>query len=259
MTNQKKHSFYMHYEKNNSNSKRSNKINYLAKILYIESGIIEINSESLQLIAPSNYVIWIPANVPHTVKTSHQNGYTCLYISGLFLSNSPEYPCLILQTAIIKALFEDFTQRRTSKIVDKWDTCQAEILVNRITQAERHDSYLPNSKDFLLSKILRTISINPGDSTTLKEWATILNSSERNLARLFQRYLGLSFTKWRNRARLLKAIKLLKDDCPSNEMAIELGYSTLPAFRATFRKLLGITPEHYRKSTKKTSSKYQRK
>lgn len=247
----KNHSFHINYEKNGKNKKHSQTENYLAKVIYTKSGIIELNTGNLQLISPYNYVIWVPANMPYTVHTNHPNGYICFYIENSFLLNPPKIPCLILQTTIIKALFEDFTLRRVSKIIDKWDTCQAEILLERIIQAERHESYLPCSKNSLLSNILQKISSNPGDSTTLKKWATILSCSERSLARLFQRDLGMSFTKWRNRARLLKAIKLLQNNHPPNEIAIELGYSTISAFRATFRKLLGITPEHYRNQQKK--------
>jgi AraC-like DNA-binding protein len=59
----------------------------------------------------------------------------------------------------------------------------------------------------------------------------------------------MTFTRWRQQARLLAAVQMLANDRPVTEIATELGYDSPSAFSAMFRKALGSSPTEYFRRT----------
>ncbi|WP_441256827.1 helix-turn-helix domain-containing protein [Bradyrhizobium sp. 482_C4_N1_1] len=56
---------------------------------------------------------------------------------------------------------------------------------------------------------------------------------------------GFSFTEWRQRVRLMRALEMLADEIPVTTIALDLGYETVSAFIALFRRTFGTTPARY--------------
>ncbi|OHX13152.1 AraC family transcriptional regulator [Chromobacterium sphagni] len=213
----------------------------------ISLGLMELLLEDQRVVAPAQYLLWTPAEVPHAAYIRHAMHYTSIYINREQAARLPAHICLIEQTSLIRALLDDFCQRQITVISDPWDTRQAELLVERLVRASHEESYLPDSAQRLLQPILQAIRQDPADATTLKQWAEQVFSTERTLARLFQRELGMSFGQWRARARLLEALSRLKQGDSVQDISAALGYATPSAFIAMFQKQLGDSPERYRR------------
>jgi AraC-like DNA-binding protein len=79
----------------------------------------------------------------------------------------------------------------------------------------------------------------------MEEWARWAGISPRTLARRFAGETGFSFTAWRQRMRLLRALELLAIGKPVSTVAIDLGYQNVSAFIALFKRTLGMTPGQY--------------
>lgn len=217
-----------------------------ALLLRIHPGLIEIELDKRRLIATAEYLIWIPAGTTYATYVRQPIKYMSISVSNVLAARLPDKPCLFVQTAVVRALLDDLHQRRVLSVVDEWDVRQAELLIEHLVRAGYQDSYLPEIHNHQLTQILKSIQLHPDDSTTLAQWAQLVNSTERTLARHFQRELGMNFIQWRNRARLLQAITWLQEGWPVQRIAARLGYSTPSAFITMFRKLLGFTPERYR-------------
>ncbi|MFJ7111440.1 helix-turn-helix domain-containing protein [Pseudomonas sp. NPDC098740] len=56
---------------------------------------------------------------------------------------------------------------------------------------------------------------------------------------------GFTFSQWRRRARLLRALERLAAAVPVTTIALELGYENVSAFIAMFRRTFGVTPGRY--------------
>ena len=97
-----------------------------------------------------------------------------------------------------------------------------------------------------LRALCQTLLDAPGDSRTLDEWAATLNASARTLARHFQSETGLSFGAWRQQARVLEAMGRLGNGAPVTQVALDLGYDSVSAFSAMFRRAAGASPSDYR-------------
>ncbi|SMF05648.1 AraC family transcriptional regulator [Pseudogulbenkiania subflava] len=213
----------------------------------ISLGLIELEVDGSKLTAPADYLVWVPADLPHAAYVRLAMAYTSVYVDDALAARLPAGPCLIQQTPVVRALLEDFCQRRVTAMAGDWDVRQAELLVEHLVRAGAEDSYLPESADRQLAPILHAIRLDPADATTLAQWAEQVHSTERTLARRFQRELGMSFVQWRNRVRLLQALAWLKEGWPVQEIAARLSYGTASAFIAMFRKQIGFSPERYRR------------
>jgi len=82
----------------------------------------------------------------------------------------------------------------------------------------------------------------PGSASTLDDLAHRYGASRRTLERLFRRQTGLSFGLWRQKVRLLHAIRLLAEGKSVTETALDTGYASLSAFIAAFKRTFGYTP-----------------
>ena len=62
---------------------------------------------------------------------------------------------------------------------------------------------------------------------------------------MFPLETGMTFSKWRQQARLLCGIRMLAEGMAISTVAIDLGYESPSAFSAMFRRALGIAPSEY--------------
>ncbi|ERE04665.1 AraC family transcriptional regulator [Pseudogulbenkiania ferrooxidans] len=213
----------------------------------INLGMMELLLDDRRVVATAQYLLWTPPAEPHAAYIHQAMHYTSIYVEDGVAAQLPPSTCLLEQTPLVRALLDDFSQRQITVPAEPWDIRQAELLCQRILQSGREASYLPDSRQRLLQPILDAIRQDPADATPLKAWAERVFSTERTLARLFQRELGMSFGQWRGRARLLEALSRLKQGDSVQDISARLGYATPSAFIAMFQKQLGDSPERYRR------------
>jgi len=104
---------------------------------------------------------------------------------------------------------------------------------------------LPMPRDARLIRIARVLSDQPDDGRRLREWAAWAGIAPRTLTRRFVAETGFTFTAWRQRVRLLKALEWLAAGRPVTAVALDSGYDNVSAFIAVFRRVFGVTPGRY--------------
>ena len=114
--------------------------------------------------------------------------------------------------------------------------------------------HLPMPRDKRLRGLCLALLEQPGDPRTLDEWAPSTNASPRTLARLFVAETGLTFGAWRQQARVLEAMGRLGGGQAVTDVALDLGYDSVSAFSAMFRRAAGVSPSAYRPSRWRRSS-----
>jgi AraC-like DNA-binding protein len=92
------------------------------------------------------------------------------------------------------------------------------------------------------------LEANPADNRGLPALAQAVHLTERTLMRRCQRDLGMSLNEWRQRLRVVKAMTFLEAGQTVETVALDLGYSGASAFIAMFKRLMGATPDEYRRS-----------
>jgi len=103
----------------------------------------------------------------------------------------------------------------------------------------------PILHDPRLSRVARALLDNPGDQRSIEEWAKWAGISERTLSRRFVVETGFSYTNWRHRARIMRALEMLAEAVPVTTVAFYVGYESVSAFIALFKRTFGVTPSAY--------------
>jgi AraC-like DNA-binding protein len=85
----------------------------------------------------------------------------------------------------------------------------------------------------------------PGDSRALEKTAREAGASKLTLERLFRAETHMTLGRWRQRSRLIEALRRLAAGHAVTRVALEVGYESPSAFVAAFRRELGTTPGRY--------------
>jgi AraC-like DNA-binding protein len=79
----------------------------------------------------------------------------------------------------------------------------------------------------------------------MDDWALRLGVDVKTIQRLFVKETGMTFGRWRQQARLLRALELLATGERVIDVALALGYESPSAFATMFRKQFGHTPSQF--------------
>ncbi|MDC0611432.1 helix-turn-helix transcriptional regulator [Vibrio sp.] len=237
---------FMNFEEFVSNTETRIHSHPWGQVQLISGGILEIDAQNTRFLAPPHLAIWIPAGVSHKSYNRKPIEYCSLNIESSLTQSFPVKSSLIRVTPIITAIIEDFRQREISVAKTEADKRLIKVLLDQLALQEVEQHFIPTSHHKHLSPILAAVENNPADTTTLKQWAETVHTTERTLARCCQTELGMSFTEWRLRVRYLYSMELLRSGCSVKEVALTLGYHQASPFITMFKKYSGITPDQYK-------------
>jgi AraC-like DNA-binding protein len=119
------------------------------------------------------------------------------------------------------------------------------VLLEQLRAIEVVPLQLPLPRDPRALGAARLLSTGEGTRRTLEAVGRTAGASPRTLQRLFLAETGLTFEKWRQRARLVLAVELLSEGRKVTNVAFDVGYDSPSAFIAMFHRELGATPRRY--------------
>ncbi len=237
---------YFNFDAFLSNTVTRNHAHTWGQVQIIRGGMLELNAEGTRFLAPPHLAIWVPAGVMHYSFNRKPVDYCSLNIAHDKTLALPKTTCLLGVTPILTAIIEDFRVRGVRMAETAADERLMQVMLDQLSLAKPEQHFLPTSDHKLLSPILNGLEDDPTDSKTLGEWASIVHTTERTVARYCQSELGMSFTEWRLRMRYLYALTLLQKGIPVKEAAFRLGYNQASPFITMFKRYAGITPEQYK-------------
>jgi AraC-like DNA-binding protein len=211
----------------------------------VESGLVHVRTAKGSWLLPPHRAGWMPPGVEHTVTISGPMTGWGVFVAPLDCGCLPIEPCVLGVTELMRALV-----RRASSWV--WETQLDEsqeritaVLLEEICSAQRERLHLPMPVDRRALRIAVALLENPNDNRGLDEWAAWAGLSSRSLSRLFRSETALSFAQWRQLARLSRGLERLADGEPVSAVADALGYASVSAFVAMFRRSFGQPPARY--------------
>lgn len=221
-----------------------------AQLLYTEGGLVYVTTETKTYFLPARHFMWIPHNIKHSIHPSSENVMMRnLYFpvdknEHSFYNNEGIYPVndLLLQMMLFTNRWNGNLKKgsRNFFIARAIKAILPEICETNLPLA------LPTAKDKRLLKVIAYLDEHLDETIFFSRLAEKFGFSERSLYRLFQKDLGMSFIQFFTIRRMLKAIELLLEKrLPVNEVAVAVGYNSIPTFSNTFYKLLGQRPSDY--------------
>jgi len=93
-----------------------------------------------------------------------------------------------------------------------------------------------------LAELCAAFLADPGSRAPASEWAARFGLTTKTLARRFHRELQMTFGAWRRVVRIAEAKRRLAAGDSVTTIAIDLGYESISAFSAMFRRVTGTPP-----------------
>lgn len=219
-----------------------------ALLLYIDSGALELNNlENESRIVPSGTAVFIPAQTPFFKKCLGRE------TKGWFIS-LPRTRAKFMPNVMSSIEYSELAYWLCKKIVC-WEFSKCTqtayqhlvwTLLNELKGITNNSEIpLPFPRDEKLKTVAKKIYDNPADMNTLDYWAKIAAKSRRVFTEAWKCETGLSFGVWRQRLKLLAALRMLTQKKAVSEISTALGYRSTSAFDVMFRKEYGVSPMKY--------------
>jgi AraC-like DNA-binding protein len=189
---------------------------------------------------------WVPPRTAHGVRSRGEIQGIVVMASDHLCADLPDELSVIKTNALIDAILEKMSRspENSAHLERLWA-----VLKDEVKMAERDHLHLPVPKDERLRRLAQLVVENPADSRGLDEWATKINLAQRTFIRKFRVETGMSFVAWRQRARVIQAIKLLTAGSSVTEVSLSVGYESLSAFISVFKQITGVVPTQYLQTT----------
>ena len=114
---------------------------------------------------------------------------------------------------------------------------------------EQVTGYYTNAGNAWKQQIIRYLSHNFREETTLEELASLVGFSASYLSRIFKKEFGMNFCTYVNYLRIEEAkILLAKDILSIKEIAYSLGFSDANYFARVFKKETGVNASQFQKA-----------
>ncbi len=196
-------------------------------------------------VVPPDRAVWVPAGVEHWEEMSGRVTVRSLYFAAR-LSHELPSECravnvppllreLILHTIRLGLLHQNVPN----------EARLAGILLDQLEALPAVPLQLPMPRDPRARTVAGLLERHPGAVRKLTAFAREVGASRRTLERLFRAETHLTLGRWRQRLRLIHALRRLATGRSVTRVALDLGYDSPSAFVAMFKRELGTTPGRY--------------
>nr|WP_326534626.1 helix-turn-helix transcriptional regulator [Pseudorhodoferax sp.] len=214
------------------------------QLLGAAQGLITVDVREGRWVVPAAHAVWLPPHTAHGLRPYGPFAGWSVYVAAPACAGLPQEPCLLATSALLR----EAVARATTWKAGTLDAAQARlagVILDEVRSLPPVALGLPLPQDRRLTRIAKALVERPGDGRSLPEWAGWAGIAPRTLSRRFVEETGLSFTAWRQRLRLLRALEMLAAGRAVQHIALDLGYDNVSAFIALFKRSLGVTPGRY--------------
>ena len=216
-----------------------------AQFIFAVAGTMRVRTPRRAWIVPPSRALWVPAHTVHEIQMHGVVEMRSLYVANRSAAGMPS-TCVVLD---VTPLLRELVVRAVA-LPERYDEKGEDGLLMRLLMAEVRrlppcalDLPLPESPELtrLCERLLADLSErHPSDVD-----ANDMKVSSRTLYRRFLKETGITFTRWKQQARLLESIRRLAEGAPVTTVAIDLGYESPSAFSTMFRRALGVVPRTF--------------
>jgi AraC-like DNA-binding protein/quercetin dioxygenase-like cupin family protein len=218
------------------------------QLIHAVTGVMTVETPRGHWVVPTHRAVWVPAREVHAIEMSGKVAMRTLYLSprlkGALPSECRVVPMPpLLRALVLKIIALGGLDRRAHR-----ERHLLEVLVDQIAELPADPLRIERVRDARADQVARRVLEAPGERATLEALARRSGASKRTIERAFERETGMTFGRWRQHVRLVLGLRLLGAGQPVTRVALEVGYDSVSAFIAAFRKAFGTTPGRYLQS-----------
>jgi len=216
-----------------------------SQLLYASKGVITVVTDKGSYVLPPQRALWIPAGVEHMADCRSDVSLRTLYVDQDARANLPTKCRVIEVSELLRALI-----LQAMKIPKEYDDNSRagrimRLILDEIELMPVEPLLIPMPDDKRLSDVCQGFLADPTQEKDLTCYAKDAGMSRRTFTRTFRQQTGMSFSSWRQHARLIEALSRLSTGAPITTVAFDVGYNSSSAFTSMFRKTFGVPPSKY--------------
>lgn len=215
------------------------------QFLYASRGVMTVNTSHGSWVVPESHAVWIPSNVRHKFEAREHLTLHSLLIKSEMVPDQHEHCRVVVVLALLREAIIYAASFKKAYAPDSHEERLVTIILDLLQKLETVPFLLPAPQDQRLKTIASFLIEHPEDKTPLEAWAERVGATTRTLSRLFRKETGMTFKEWRRQAKIQEAIRLLAAGEQVSSIAFSLGYNSVSAFVAMFKKQLGYSPGRY--------------
>jgi AraC-like DNA-binding protein len=224
-----------------------------AQLLFASQGLMQVTTPEGRWFVPPERAVWIPPRMEHAVDVLADIELRSLLIARRRLEVHPEAERLsrefvvvvrpLLREAIL-ASFDAHTQPALRELL-------ADVAMYQLAEAEDPATFIPLPMESRARAVAELVLADPTGVRELSDLSREAGASARTITRLFPAETGLTFKAWRQRARIMVALKMLGEgECSIKQVARVLGFSSVAAFSYAFRQVMNVQPSEIVRSAR---------
>jgi AraC-like DNA-binding protein len=210
------------------------------QLFCIRRGMMIVQTEQAQWALTPATIGWFPPQLQHCAWTVGDVEGESLQVRGMVLPAAGVWPAdpflMLLMARLAKCDAADLMPQQHLLAV----------MIDELKRMSPAPLQLILPQDRRARQVAEALLEKPHSTQPQAELANRYGLSVRTLSRLFRAGTGLSFSQWRQQARVLAAMALLLGGKTVSETATQCGYENVSAFIAAFKMRFGITPGQFR-------------
>jgi AraC-like DNA-binding protein len=215
---------------------------------YAFEGVAEVETETARYLLPPQQAIWIPAGVQHSSTLTDVKAVSVFFDPSLGLRAGDRVRILaaapVIREMILYARRWPVGRTGSDAMADTFFEALGYLVVDWLD----HETplCLPTARDPLVAAAMDYTAEHLAE-VSLPDVCHAVGASERTLRRAFLADTGMSWRKYLQESRLLKAMSLLAG-CDENllTVALSVGFESASAFTRAFGRYAGESPHAYR-------------
>jgi len=218
------------------------------QLVHATQGVVRVlTSQGAWIIAPRQ-ALWIAPGVDHELHMIGQVAMRGLRIEPDAASWLWTECQQIRATPLLRELILEMLKDAPVYEPDSGAALIVPLLLRQLRLAEvTEHCRLPLPRDKRLLKVCEVLMKSPSTHDSMTLLGDRAGTSVRTLGRLFKQETGLTFGQWRQQLRLSEAVCQLSLGQSVFSVARDMGYTSVNAFSAMFRRALGAAPQQYMK------------
>ncbi|RAK51370.1 AraC family transcriptional regulator [Phenylobacterium deserti] len=219
-----------------------------AQLVYASAGVMSVVTDGASFTIPPQRGVWMPAGVRHEAYCRGAVSLRTLYVDPSADARLPTTCRVLKVSSLLRELILEASELPVEYELDGRDGRLMQLILDEVVRSiacPLTALHVPMPQDPRLVRVCRTLMQDPSQEEDLDRWAAVAGMGRRTLTRAFRRETGLSFSVWRQQARLGEALSLLAMGRPVTSVAFDVGYNSPSAFTAMFQRAFGVPPSQY--------------
>lgn len=216
-----------------------------AQLLYATTGVMKVVVENQIWVVNPLQGLWLPSYIEHQVDFQKDVTLYSVFIDSSLTNTLPQSSFSFDISCFLKELLFKIISFGSVENFSDSQRRIMDVFLDEIKEIRPGATFLPMTNHPKLKTVVEALMNDLSSKSKIAYYADLISMSSKTLSRLFAKELGMTFSDWRTRLKLLEAIKRLGEKQSVKEIAFDLGYEDTSAFIFMFKKNLGQTPATY--------------